>query len=481
MSNIKDHVNPEHIGGITAPELKGTVTVMLSNAKTGEIEQVVRGENLVTDALKDILETNHLGVTNSTSLFPIYKKLFGGVLCFAEPITASAGNYYPPAHSNNPVIAHGGQTTYTDVADDRTRGNPNTVESGEITGGYKHVWDFATTQGNGTFNTVSLTHKDTGDFWLFNGAKFAPFESLTPNNANLWRTGHAPQLYDTINDIAYQIVPDNSTKLTIWKIAGMSPQSKCGLMQPIANATRSAGIAQTKQEFTLAHNSRQYYYMYFMGTEVIHCLYCNGGSTVEREIIDLSDNTKTTNTFTVPNASLGGPGDASYNAYSVPIISPDKDDYIYIRANDNNSVYKIYYPTPSEVYEIDGAPTSTTQNNRSSFIATGHMGVNPWAGFIVSGHGDGFKCKSGDTDGDFNINWNGSGHMRAYQIRTGSNDNQLVYFAPRENIDANSQLGNILNKLYLATIFNLPSPITKTSTQTMKIVYEITKASSGGS
>lgn len=474
---LRDHIKQPEVAAMTVPKLKGTVTVILSNAKTGKTEQIVRGENIVTDALKDILASNHLGVSDFSGLFPIYKKLFGGVLCFDQPITAEAGNYYPPNHSSNYCVAHAGQTAYTDVADDNTRGNPNTIESGEIENGYKHVFDFVSTQGNGSFNAVSLTHEDTGSYWLFNGTKFAPFESLTAYNSNLWRNGQAPQLYDTTTNTAYQIVPDNSTKLTIWKITDMSAQNKCGLMQPIANSDRVEGNTQIKYEFTLAHNARNYYYMFLEGT-AIHCLYCNGGATVEREIIDLSTMTKTTNTFTVPGASLGGPGDAGYNVYNVPIIWPDKDDYIYIRSQDNNITYQINWNTPSEVYALNGAPQSTEQMNRSSFISTGHMGVNPWAGLIVSGHGNSYKCKAATAGDDFYINWNGSGHTRAYQVK----NNQLVFFAPRANTYENkSQLGNIYCKLYLATIFNLPSQITKTSTQTMKIIYEITKATEGNS
>lgn len=455
-----------------APKIKGAVTIMLNDARTGKTEQVIKGENLVTDALSILFASNYFGATNYQNFWPIIKKIFGGVLCFRDSITASAANIYPPTNYANPVVAHAGQTNYSQTTDDLTRGTPNNTEAGEISGGYRLVFDFVSTQGNGTFNTLSLTHPDTGDYWLFNGTKFKPFASLTPQDNNLIGAAPAPQFFDTDSETAYQVVPNDNTTLTIWEIKDMSPLNSICLVQPLPTAARETTLTQTSHDITLPHNTRQcyYYFVQVPSQPQLHALYCNG-NTIERTIIDLTDWTTTTTTLTVPGADLGRV-DAGMVLYNVPTVYMDKNDYIYIKKANNNAVYQINYTNPSEVYEIPATPVNSEQLGRCSFISCGNMGVNPWAGLIISG-GEAFQCAGGAQDADFNYQWNLWGHVRADEI----NNNQLVFWSPRAQTYSNDcQIGNIMSKLYLGTIFNLPNPITKTSSQTMKIIYELTKA-----
>ena len=454
-----------------APKIKGSVTIMLNDARTGEVEQVIKGENLVTNALSILFASNYFGANNYKNLFPIIKKVFGGVLCFRDSITANAANIYPPTNYNNPVIAHAGQTNYSQTTDDLTRGTPNNAEAGEITNGYRLVFDFVSTQGNGTFNTLSLTHKDTGDFWLFNGTKFKPCETFTPLNSDLTDPENAPQFFDTENNTAYQVVPNDSTTLTIWEIKDMSPLTSIGLVQPLPTATREASLTQISHDVTLPRNTRQYYYYFKQSAQELHALYCNGNS-IEKSVIDLTDFSISTTTLTVPGADLGRV-DASMVVYNVPTIYPDKNGFIYIRKADNTKIYQINYNNPSEVYDITATPVNAEQQGRCSFISCGNMGVNPWGGLIISG-GEAFQCASASqNDYDFNYQWNRWSHVRANEI----DGNQLVWWSPRaQTYSDDSQIGNIFSKLYLGTIFNLPNPITKTSSQTMKIIYELTKA-----
>ena len=96
---------------------------------------------------------------------------------------------------------------------------------------------------------------------------------------------------------------------------------------------------------------------------------------------------------------------------------------------------------------------------------------------IVSGN-QAYTCAPGSTpeNPDFNANWNQSNpnpNFRADQV----GDNQLVFISPKAQLyqAGNSTLSNIMSKLYLGSIFNLPEPVNKTSAQAMKITYEVTE------
>lgn len=466
-------INANRINNMQAPKLKGSVNILLMDAKTGHIDEEIKGTNIITNALNTIFASNYFGATEFNDLFPIIKNLLGGVLCFQQQLTAEASNIYPPTHNVNPVIAHAGQTNYDQTTDDSTRGTPNATESGEITNGYKLVFDFLSTQGNGEFSTVSLTHKDTGDFWLFNGQKFKPFGSLTKNQNYQWDEGKAPQFFDTTNNIAYQFVQNNSSDLTIWKIENMGILSNISVTQPRPTQTRAASLTQTSHTVALTRNARYYLYLYKEAAQEVHALYCSG-STIERIIIDLTDFSTSSDSLTVTGADMA-PVDSWLGtySYSVPAIWPDKNGYIYIRKNGNAAVYKIKYSDPTDKQEIAISALDNGALNAMGISGCGNFGILPNAGLLVGGN-TAYTC--GRVDADFGHSWNGSQHLRASEI----NGNQIIFFDPRENwVGATALIGNVINKLYLGTIFNLPQPISKTSAQTMKIVYEITKA--GGS
>lgn len=478
MNTAQDQIKRAKLSRIRIPELEGRVNIQLFNARTGALEKEIKGKNIITDAVKDIFATNYYGATDYKTIMPIIKELLGGVLCFNQQITAQAANYYAPTNNVNQVKAHAGQTTYTTTTDDSTRGLPNGTESTEITNGFRHVFDFPATQGNGTINALCLTHKDTGDYWLFNGDKFKPFLSLNVDTPNYDRgANQPPQFYDQTNRIAYQCTTSGTT-LTIWELKNWTIKEDIGLVQPIATDARSASITQIAHNITLSENANKYIYIYKEAAQQLHALYCSG-ATISRVIINLQDFTTSTGSLTVPGANMAPFGQLytdPLNNCGVGAIEPDQNGYIYVREDGNAAVYKIKYSDTTDVTRITCTPGNPIYNAVSAYISTGNHAVNPWSGVIISGN-TAYNCAygHGTTNPDFNIAGNQNTiypHTRANQIGSG----QLVYFAPRNYINQpNARLSNILSKLYLGSIFNLSEPITKTSAQAMKITYEVTE------
>ena len=63
--------------------LKGHTKVMLCDPLTGKIKEQVESDNMVTNAVADLLSKNWSGIASMRSLFPL-RNLFGGVLLFSN-------------------------------------------------------------------------------------------------------------------------------------------------------------------------------------------------------------------------------------------------------------------------------------------------------------------------------------------------------------------------------------------------------------
>ena len=139
--------------------LKGTTKIELTDVNTGAKETVAE-ENMVTGALEEIFRPiGHLKTpaTMYQSLAPYYQTLLGGLLLFDGNIEESEDTYFAPADVNMiGCAAYNVQNNTTGTA----RGGYNQTES-EInltTRSMKYVYDFTTSQANGTISCICLTH-----------------------------------------------------------------------------------------------------------------------------------------------------------------------------------------------------------------------------------------------------------------------------------------------------------------------------------
>lgn len=147
----------------------GNLVIELEDQNTGTVERVSE-TNMVTNAVNDILGVNPMGVmykaggqyddslTWNDVLLPICPNMIGGILLFSSPITESANTLYLPS-TNLPVAYASNDVNATA---NTKRGSMNLTESMELTNGYKFVWEFTPSQGNGTIAAVGLTSKQGG-------------------------------------------------------------------------------------------------------------------------------------------------------------------------------------------------------------------------------------------------------------------------------------------------------------------------------
>ena len=151
-------------------KLKGTMVVELTDVNTSEVETVTE-ENMVTNAVNNILGLNPMGIFYKATgeyddavmwngnLFPICPNMIGGILLFPKVLEENADNIY--TLSDNLPVAYASNNVNSTA--NTARGSLNLTESKALENGYKFVWEFTPSQGNGTIAAVALTSAKGGE------------------------------------------------------------------------------------------------------------------------------------------------------------------------------------------------------------------------------------------------------------------------------------------------------------------------------
>lgn len=150
--------------------LKGKMVMELTDVNTQETETVTE-ENMVTNAVNNILGLNPMGIFYKASgeydemavwnegLLPICPNLVGGILLFEKALEEDADNVY--VKSDNLPVAYASNNVNSTA--NTARGSLNLTESQKLDNGYKFVWEFTPSQGNGTIAAVALTSAKGGE------------------------------------------------------------------------------------------------------------------------------------------------------------------------------------------------------------------------------------------------------------------------------------------------------------------------------
>lgn len=470
--------DPTKRQALTTPrprKLRGHVKIELFNAKTGEIEQTTEGHNIVTNTIENAFMSDYMGRLGYDAIKPIYNKFFGGLLCFRHAITESADTMYIPASAANPIVAHAGQTTYESAAADLTRGNPNDYESGPITNGYKFVWDFATTQGNGIIEALGMTNPDTGDYFPnLPGDYHVDIPTLT---ADAYTGTDArpmmPRIFDDANKRSFNILVKDANTITIREYPSYGAIKNIGIMQPIS--TTASEAAHTDTDISVTNAARSFWFLH--NGDLI--LMVPDSNTLTRYTIDLATKTYTTDTisvslpaggsFNLTNNHLGRQNVVSYSAYRE--ITPSGRMFI---LGTNNKAYIVDYNNPSDVQEIACGAVCL-----SDVITCGEWFITPYGytldqAFVT----DGVIAK---TTALYNRAGSTYGYNQGY-YRAAKTINSAIRLKSGCTYGALSAINTQceLYKLFLSTAKNLDNPVSKTATQTMKITYTITEAQDEG-
>ena len=462
---IIDNFRSEKLNKIGFPKLKGHVKVALRDVRSGKTDIAFEGDNMITDAVSDIFASNLAGAMDYSNMLPLYSKMFGGVLCFKNTLDVSsagaAADYFIPDNGANQVTAHAGQTTLSDQADDVTRGNPLSTAMTVTDGAVTLAWEWGSTAGNGVISSVGLTHSDVGD--VGTGSNSNAFKAMTPNiNSASKAVPHEAWFIDS-KGYGYSFTY-SGTSLTFTRFP--MAYREVGLVGLPYDYV--AGIPETKT-ITIGTTYGAYpFFAFDKATDKLYLFYNESlSTTVYVDIIDFSDwdnvPTPTHAVWTIEE-SVGGLNVGGGNP--IPCAVPIANGYVYLPKGSNNA---------SGFLKVNLSSIADQTYMSGTFKGSTGVFIPNVANRVIAG-----KC--------FVINNNvlyptaiGTPDViatRNYQNKWGDTvldqSSGLVNLALLHGHDASYYYPSI-SKFYLASKFNLPSPITKSNTQSMVVTYTLTE------
>lgn len=212
-----------------AKKIIGNTKIELTDVRTGKTTTYEK-KNMLTSHLSKILSINPFGMVRADSLMPLVGRVLGGIALFPENKTEDVNN----------DILYNDFTAYAQVnangTPDTRRGSFNFSESGPLTGGkdgYKFVWDFTTSQGNGTYKCIGLTHpyidKDRMNFApttnYGSSYGYSSWTLYSSTDLEAYNVLYTPQLYDEETGTFYRLYASSQgATFTIYK--GRRPMDK---------------------------------------------------------------------------------------------------------------------------------------------------------------------------------------------------------------------------------------------------------------
>lgn len=465
---IADKMYKPPVAGVDFPKFKGKVTVKLHNVHNGKNE-VYESHNAPTNALADIFAGNFGGLLNYNNFASMFSTWLGGVLVFGNQLDPTVPNNYGiPDRVSNPCRAHAGQTPLTDQADDLTRGNPDssqTVLTGSTT---KLAWEWGTSAGNGVISSLGLTHSDVGSYGCgvasVSQASLNPFAEVGCISKTYSRGDNANAPYAIHGNMAYGFYVVNATTVDVFKTPINSSKFKLqgASLEPITDYTTK--ITATVQSCS---GNCYYHFDFTADTLTIWRVPTTGGTTLLQDVINLSNGTVTSTSITVTGAALWN--FVTRDSIGTPIRALVHNGYLYVYGYTSdqkqpNKLYGIELANTANIVEVDTSDFSQFYySDYYAWYQKLNYRITALGGILVH---DNYLINGNKT---FGLNQKAQSLQTAYAY-----GNYGAISSPVFGIDTSANVLSVC-KLYLATKYNLPSAVTKTSAQSMTVTYELTE------
>ena len=465
------------------PIIAGTVKFKLHNVHNGK-DEVVEEHNMATNALKDIFTNNYGGLINYQNFASLYNTWLGGVLLFGNQLDlTSADDYGIPAYTSNPVKAHAGQVTITDQADDLTRGNPDSTGTVLAVDSTKLRWEWGTSAGNGTIASLGLTHSDVGSYGAgVNSVAqrlLAPFADIGVISRSYAYGNNANAVLGINNNLAYNFYLVDNTTVRIYKTPINNTKFKLqgGSLLPITDYTTAITAtlpnSYNRQQDHGYYNNCYYWFDFANNKLVLFAVPTEGGNTLYRDNIDLNDGTVTHQDITITGAQLWKlrMNEGSWYGLGIP-PTPAMifDNHLFLYGYDSNGsyyapnlMYKLNLSDTTDVTQVD---TSTYSSFCPPANARANERFTVLGGLIVH---DSFLVNGDKTFALAQTNIGDATDVPLYNYIFHDKISSPIF-----RLSVSSNMVSVC-KLYLATKFNLPSAVTKTSAQSMTVEYTLTE------
>ena len=468
--------------------LKGKSKIELFDAATGAKLLEQRDSNMVTNALDTIINckdklgllkwwretvvspdvTEHIIVSPGFAMMPLYKRALGGVLLWDSNITEDPSIVIPPSKVKE--VGHAGNAySGTDVY----RGSYNDNESGEIDGGWRHVWDFDTDKANGTVKCLSLTSRHGGNIGYhscFEGDLYPLYNHCYFHSENKYTPASSIHAVSIAQDsekgavIHIKSMGDGTLRVykksftNVWYLKVPDP-NKVTLLSDQLTYTEKVPL------FTIS-DQRAAIYVY---KGQIHEISQLSTTQLQHRIFSLEGAQISSRTISLP-----------FSFRSTTYYNPAffRDDYYYCVPRNDTDMIKL----DSQGQEVGRIALLTNYMDQVRTIS-----INDYNGDVILG----LKLNSTSVDSFYTsyvldssdevhaVSYGNNGCVTNLSTSTSIPYSQyinmedpnspFIYFSNADNGD----IIPLVNTGYLATINNLKAPIVKTPAQTMKITYEI--------
>ena len=480
--------------------IKGKATIELFDAKTGELQQRTEDHNLVTNALKYVMNICAAeGADLDDQIFPIARVALGGILLFDDTLEESVDNVYMPT-GNVHLVGYADRSVNTS---DKHRGSYNSVESGKTDDGYKSVWDFGTSQANGTIKSIARTsnYAASDPICRYLGlAGKTRHGGMPSTDYGAW----TPVRYD--GEYVYMVRYDNNGKYYRLYRVRRNTQT----MRVLDKSNMIEDYEQVGQIDDETYHFEYSYYSearevtgYTSGSGFIYdghdgYLYCFSGgyegSTNQCTVINwftvkYSDDSwekSEIHTFTT-QAAYYGKVNSYYTGNKGNVYSSNLDDhacfryshgYVYLMSADRKKIIQVNLSNTVDQHLWTVISEGSDYIYNLQRLAPRNGGV-PYTiyHYTTSGYEyrNGFLYEDGNQllhefAGSDAGPYNSSSQNWYYLPRC--EDDKLAYFG-RNYWSSEAYITNGYISNYLGTIANLSSPIEKNASQTMKITYTL--------
>ena len=456
-------------------KIKGRTIIELTDVKTGKIQKFEDDNAFMDSNIEQkfrnfgIFQTSVLENFAST---PLWQKLCGGLLLLDSVVDANANfialgqkmtgrGYYGSSNNGSPV----------------NLGSWNATESAVSSNAVQMVYDFTTSQGNGDIKAVCLTSDYCGRIGLGNqDDDYNTALRVSPNDWQSYNTTFAPAGYDTgfgfDGDFIYCNPVLDGTSLTIDK--RYANAKKVDLIHTLTGDYTAGTISVT------------------LPSAMTHTTNLRLRQVSATKLILIGYTSATTNAFSVAIIDISGTPSATVTEITGMDKAGETDlDWSYDFADcigvDGNGNPLIAIPTYAfkPIAFIVNVGTGTKQafkfaENYSTWTGQSYryqstVCIMGNGFFMITINSDntpipGFVCDMSANSG------NGSIHPCEGIAGRCKSLNGLNLWNNEKNNQSNIKLCQ--NPFYLATINNLATPVIKTSAQTMKVTYVISRANS---
>lgn len=429
-----------------------------------EVVKVIEHDNTITPWTDDVLNDGNFHYQIQPSKLMPVRQFFDGCLLTDKVNVASLSMIA----GDSEITAMAGKSSYSGLND--KRGTYNQIESGNITGGIRQVWDWGTAYGNGPIASVCLTRSKLGEVEMHDDD--TTFESQTAYIDELMNSSYdAPNMvgvniFSNAGRYAYRVYyEDSKIKIQEYDINNELLIVRGGVFEPVPVGAPHV-INETLTDSETASVS-------FTGT-AFHVIETSGG-TMKIITINISDWSSSTATYTFEDISFVPT--RLHNATELPkdvhIIS---GNYVYTYAT-VSGVVKFVKCNLTSVADV-------TEYTVPSILATNTSSEGQGAGVLLP-NGDIFKPHARKTDDSALYFHNG----KAYAVYSGlhyidSHSGVMNYglnvikgglVVNRYGWGDRDSIGVLNIHPYVSTVNNLDEAEMKTASLTMKLTYDLTE------